>query len=112
MSKPDPGVALDLHGLSLGQEPIGDAALIEHLDGAGVKPKGPRSVNILVGAPFDDGHVDPRQGQLAASISPVGPPPAITTACSVVTTTPSLTGRVMISTLGRLRQAPSVALFF
>jgi hypothetical protein len=30
----DPGEALDLHRLPLREEPIGDAPLIEHLDGA------------------------------------------------------------------------------
>jgi hypothetical protein len=35
-------------------EPFRDASLIEHLDGAGVKTPGSRSVDILVGASFDD----------------------------------------------------------
>ena len=34
--EPDPGKARDLRHLPLRQEPVGDAALIEHLDGAGV----------------------------------------------------------------------------
>jgi hypothetical protein len=35
-------------------EPLPDATLIEHLDGAGVEPSGSRSVEILAGAWFDD----------------------------------------------------------
>jgi len=43
-----------------------------------------RALEVLVGAPLDDGDVDARQRQLGANISPVGPPPAITTACFVM----------------------------
>src|SRR5437660_1670790 len=46
-------------------ESFRDATLIEHLNGAGVKTPGPRSVEILTGASFDDDDVDPRQRQLA-----------------------------------------------
>jgi len=44
----------------------------------------PRPHEILAGAPLDNGDIDARQGQLPASISPVGPPPAISTACSKI----------------------------
>jgi hypothetical protein len=51
-------------------EPLGDTPLIEHLDGARVKPSGPRSVEMLAAAPFDDDHVDARQRQLARQHQP------------------------------------------
>ena len=37
----DVGEALDLHRLPLGEEAVGDATLVEHLDGAGVEAPGP-----------------------------------------------------------------------
>ena len=43
----DPGEACDLHRLPLGEEPVGDAALIEHLDGARVQTAGARAVELL-----------------------------------------------------------------
>jgi hypothetical protein len=52
------------------EESFGDATLIEHLDGAGVKTPGSRSVDILIGASFDDDDVDPRQRQLARQHQP------------------------------------------
>ena len=55
---------------SLRDEPFRDATLIEHLDGAGVKPTGSRSVENLTGASFDDDDVDPRQRQLARQHQP------------------------------------------
>ena len=66
----DPAEPLHLHDLTRREEPLGDAALIEHLDGARVQPAGARSVDLLVGAPFDDGDVDPRQRQLARQHQP------------------------------------------
>src|SRR5205823_14272239 len=45
----------ETHGrmlLTRREESFRDAALIEHLDGAGVKTPGPRSVDLLSGAPF------------------------------------------------------------
>ena len=60
-----PGVAHERMHLALREEAFRDATLIEHLDGAGVKTPGPRSVDILIGASFDDDDVDPRQRQLA-----------------------------------------------
>ena len=65
-----PGVAHEGMHLALREEPIGDATLVEHLDGAGVKTPGSRSVEILTGASFDDDDVDPRQRQLARQHQP------------------------------------------
>ena len=70
--------------LALRDEPIGDAALVELFDRAWKQTACARAREFLVDAPLDDGDVDARQRQLAASINPVGPPPAITTACSVI----------------------------
>ncbi len=50
--------------LSLREEPIGDSALIEDLDGARVQTAAARSDKVLAGAPLDDGNVDTRQRQL------------------------------------------------
>ena len=52
------------------EEPLGDAALVEHLDRAGVQAAGARAGELLVGAPLDDGDVDPRQRQLARQHHP------------------------------------------
>jgi hypothetical protein len=52
------------------EESLRDATLIEHLDGAGVKTPGSRSVDILTGASFDDDDVDPCQRQLARQHQP------------------------------------------
>ena len=60
-----PGVAHERMHLALGEEPVGDAALVEHLDGAGVETPGSRSVDILIRASLDDDDVDPCQCQLA-----------------------------------------------
>ena len=40
----------------------------------------------LAGAPLDDAGVHAGQANSPANISPVGPAPAITTACSVIAT--------------------------
>jgi hypothetical protein len=61
----DMGVPLDLHHLPRREEPLRDAALIEHLDGAGMKTPASRAIDILTGAALDDDDVDPRQRQLA-----------------------------------------------
>jgi hypothetical protein len=58
--------------LSSREEPFRDATLIEHLDRAGVKTPGPRSVDMLTGAAFDDDDVDPRQRQFARQHHPSG----------------------------------------
>jgi hypothetical protein len=57
--------ACDLRRLSLREEPIGDAALIENLDRACVQTARARAGEVLAGAPFDDGNIDTRQRQLA-----------------------------------------------
>ena len=61
-----------LHGmhLPLGQEPLRDAPLIEHLDRAGEKTPGSRSVDSLRGAAFDDRDIDPRERELARQHQP------------------------------------------
>jgi hypothetical protein len=68
--QPDPGESLDLHGLPLGEEPAGDTALIEHLDGPCVQAAGPRAVAVLAGPPLEDRDVDPGQRQLARQHHP------------------------------------------
>jgi hypothetical protein len=62
----------NLRLLTLREEPIGDAALIEDLDGACLQAARTRAGEVLAGAPLDNGHVGACQRQLAASISPVG----------------------------------------
>ena len=71
----------DLMHLSRREEPIGDAALIEDLDGACVQAACARADEVLAGATST-----PASASSPASISPVGPPPAITTAWSVIAT--------------------------
>ncbi len=63
--QPNLGETRHLRHLSLRQESIGDAALIEDFDGAGVQTPGARSDQILVGAPLDDRDVDAGQTQFA-----------------------------------------------
>ena len=60
----------DLMHLALREEPIGDAALIEDLDGACVQTAGARAGEVLAGAPLDDGDVDARQRQFARQHQP------------------------------------------
>ena len=60
----------DLSHLPLGEEPISDPTLIEHLDRARVKTAGPRAGEHMVGAPLDDRDVDPRQRQLSRQHHP------------------------------------------
>ena len=67
------GEPCTLHHLPRREEPFCDAPLIEHLDGAGVKPAGTRSIDVLIGASFDDDDVDPRQRQLARQHQPGRP---------------------------------------
>jgi hypothetical protein len=52
--------ACDLTGLSLRQEAIGDAALVEYLDGARLQAAGARAGKVLVLTPLDDGDIDLR----------------------------------------------------
>ena len=71
----DPGEPRDLGHLSLREEPIGDATLVEDLDRSCVQTAGARAGEVLAGAPLDDGSVDPRQRQLAGQHQPRGPSP-------------------------------------
>ena len=66
----DAGEPRDLGNLSLGEEPVGDPALIEDLDGACVQPTCARAGQVPAGAPLDDRHVDARQRQLARQHQP------------------------------------------
>ena len=52
--------------LAFGDEPLRDAALIEHLDRADVQTTGARAVEILCGAPFDDDDIGAGQRQLGS----------------------------------------------
>ena len=70
MSRRDPGEARDLRHLPFREEPIGDAALIEHLDGARVQTARARADEVLAGAPLDNGDVDARQRQFARQHQP------------------------------------------
>jgi len=47
----------------LRKEALGDAALIEHLDRAGVQAACARAGEVLAFAPLDDGDLDPCQRQ-------------------------------------------------
>ena len=60
----------DLRHLSLREEPIGDSALIEDLDGACVQATRARADELLARAPLDNGDVDARQRQLARQHQP------------------------------------------
>src|SRR6185369_2533218 len=55
----------DLHRLSLRDESLGDAALIEDFDRACVQAAGARAGEILAGASLDDCDVDAGEGELA-----------------------------------------------
>ena len=65
-----PRVADERVRLARRDEPIGDAALVEHLERAGVEPPGPPSVELLVGPTLDDEDVDPRERQLGRQHQP------------------------------------------
>ena len=54
----------DLDGPPLGQEAVGDPALVEHLDRARVHPARPRPGEHVVGTPLDERDVDLGQRQL------------------------------------------------
>ena len=79
-------------------EPLRDATLIEHLDGAGEQTPGSRAVDLLVGASFDDDDVDPRQRQLARQHQP-----GRAAACDHHRV---LGHAVMVSTFGSLAASP------
>ncbi len=54
-----------LGGGALREEPLGDAALVEDLDGPAVQAEGAPADDLLAGTPLEDDDVDPRQRQLA-----------------------------------------------
>jgi hypothetical protein len=66
----DPGETCDLSHLPLREEPVGDPALIEDLDGARVQTARAQAGEVVTGAPLDNGNVDPRQRQLARQHQP------------------------------------------
>ena len=69
----DPGELPHVDDLSLGEEPIGDSALIEDLDRARVQATRARAGQVLVRAPLDDRDVHARQRQLARQHQPRRP---------------------------------------
>ena len=83
-----PGVAHERMRLARREEPFRDAALIEHLDGAGVEPPARDPSSSWVARRSTMTTSIPANASSPANISPVGPPPAITTACSVIAVTP------------------------
>jgi hypothetical protein len=66
----EPGEAGDLCRAPFREEPLGDAALIQHLEGACVQAAGARAGELLIGTPLDDRHIDARQRQLAGQHQP------------------------------------------
>jgi hypothetical protein len=70
MSKGTPAELPDLGHLPLREKPIGDSALIENLDGAGVQTTRARAGQVLAGAPLDNDNVHARQHQLARQHQP------------------------------------------
>ncbi|GAB3096952.1 hypothetical protein GCM10027054_25240 [Isoptericola nanjingensis] len=54
----------------LGEEPVGDAALVEQLDRAGVDPAAARADEVLRVASLEDDDVRPREAQLARQHEP------------------------------------------
>src|SRR5687768_1688169 len=61
----DAGEPRDLSDLSLREEPVGDAALVEDLDGTREQAARARAGEVLTGAALDDGDIHTRQRQLA-----------------------------------------------
>src|SRR5690348_11202252 len=53
-----PRKPIDLGHLALGEEPIGDSALVEDLDGARLQSTRARAGALLAHTPFDDGGID------------------------------------------------------
>jgi hypothetical protein len=67
------GDHVEAHDLSrppLGEEAIGDPALIQDLEGARMQTASARADEVLAGAPLDNGNIDPRQGELAGQHQP------------------------------------------
>lgn len=65
-----PGKAGELEDLPFAQEALGDAALIEYLDGAGVQAAGAGLDDRLIGAPLDHGNVDIGERELGGQHQP------------------------------------------
>jgi hypothetical protein len=77
-----------LSHLTLREEPISDPKLIQHLDRARVKTAAREPTSTWSGRCSTTATSTFANANSAANIIPVGPPPAITTACSVVATLP------------------------
>ena len=71
--QPDHVEAGDLGHLTLGEEAVGDAALVKHLDGTRMQTARAPADKLLVLAPLDDGDVDTRQSKLARQHQPRRP---------------------------------------
>ena len=82
------GEAEHLHRLSFGEEPVGDAALVEHLDRTRMETERTGLDALLVSRFSTMTTSTPASVNSAPSISPVGPPPAMITACLVMSTSP------------------------
>jgi hypothetical protein len=68
--EPDPGVPVARDDVPRVQEPLCDATLVEHLDGAREEPQGPGAIDLLGASPLHDGDVDSRQRELAGQHQP------------------------------------------
>ena len=66
----DAAEARDLRHLPLREEPIGNSALIEDLDGARVQTACARAFDVLARASLNDGDVHPGQRQLSREHQP------------------------------------------
>ena len=65
-------------------EPLRDPALVEHLEGPGGRPPARDPSTSWPARRSTMTLLTPASASSPASISPVGPPPTITTACSVI----------------------------
>ena len=70
MSNTTPANPGRLHLLPFGKEAVGDAALVEDLDGARMEAAGAVPDEVLAGPALDNGNVDARQRQLARQHQP------------------------------------------
>ena len=57
--------ARNLHRLPFAEEAIGNAALIQHLDGSGMQAAGARALELPVAPTLDNRNIHARQGQFA-----------------------------------------------
>jgi hypothetical protein len=78
--QPDAGEARNLRGLALREKPVRDAALIENLDGTGVQPPAREPASVWSARRSTMATSMPASASSPASINPVGPAPAISTA--------------------------------